>query len=910
MPRTFHCDAGAALSATVDRARVSIPSESGAVRAWLRWVCTLPVFWCVVWEAHAGGGGLIVQPERIRLGGSDRQHGILVSWVGADGMRSDRTDKAIYVSSDPGVVSVDEKGQCRAVAGGEAEIRVTHEGETVRVSALVERGAGPVVPSFRQDIVPLLTRSGCNAGGCHGKLSGQNGFRLSLRGFAPDWDFDWITRDVGGRRVNFAFPEQSLLVRKATGGVPHEGGTRFRADSRSADLLIDWIAARAPDDVASAPASAEANPDRLEVLPGDRRMKIGETQRLLVLAHYPGGRVRDVTWLAQFFSNDESTVTVRSDGRVTARNSGETSVRVHFQSLVEVVAVSVPYAEPLATHDYRTVNNPIDGPVFSKLKDLGLPPSPPCDDATFLRRAFLDTIGMLPTPEEVEAFLSDARADKRRVWIDDLLSRPEWVDLWALQLADFLQNRRERDHDVRGVKGVRSFHAWLRGELTARRGWDAIAREVLLARGDVLTQPQVGYFVTVLGEYGKAEESEVPDSVAQAFLGTRIGCARCHNHPLERYTQDDFYHFAAFFSSVRLKREKPEYGATELTRVSREEEEQRRRLEELDGKLSVAGEFAVAIGAEPGSEAASKALEELRRQMAEVRATLERIAAREPAVTQPRTGKSLSPQPLDRTPWPAGEKRDPREVLATWMLGSPNFSGAMVNRVWKHFMGVGLVEPVDDLRASNPPTNRELWAVLNREFVDHGFDLTHLMRLILNSRVYQLDSGTRDGNAQDARFYSHYYARRLPAEVLLDAVSSATGSPVVFAGYPVGLRAVQLPEPGVGSYFLTLFGRSDRVTACACERSGEVTLPQLLHVRNSADLLAQIGAPQGRLQALLGSGDDDALVRSLFLASLNRPPTPTERASVGSLLGTDPRDAVYRDLFWALLNSKEFAFNH
>jgi hypothetical protein len=506
--------------------------------------------------------------------------------------------------------------------------------------------------------------------------------------------------------------------------------------------------------------------------------------------------------------------------------------------------------------------------------------------------------------------LSDARPDKRRVWIDELLARPEWVDFWTLQLADFLQNRRERDHDVRGVKGVRSFHGWLRAQLAARRGWDAIVKDVLLARGDVLTHPQVGYFVTVVGEYGKVEESEVPDSVAQAFLGTRIGCARCHNHPLERYTQDDFYHFAAFFSSVRLKREKPEYGSTELTWVSREEEDQRRREVEVEEKLASALAHAGAIGEEPGSEPAWKVVEELRRQGMEVRKNLERIAAREPSVTQPRTGKGLPPQPLDRTPWKPGEAREPREVLAEWMLGSPYFSGAMVNRVWKHFMGVGLVEPVDDLRASNPPSNRELWSVLNREFVDHGFDLTHLMRVILNSRAYQLDSVTRDGNAQDTRFYSHYFARRLPAEVLLDAVSSATGSPVAFAGYPVGLRAVQLPEPGVGSYFLTLFGRSDRVTACACERSGEVTLPQLLHVRNSSDLLEQIGAPQGRLQSLLGQGDDPSVVRALFLACLNRHPSEAELASVLSLLATDPKEAVYKDLFWALLNSKEFAFNH
>ena len=849
------------------------------------------------------GSRLVVQPERLELRGADRHHGVLVTRVEDDGRTFDVTRQATFAPTDPAILAVDETGRASAVSDGATEIKITFEGLTATVPAVVADSAVRVVPSFRNDIEPILTKTGCNQGGCHGKLAGQNGFRLSLRGYAPEWDYDWLTKEVNGRRIDPAFPAESLLVTKPTGGVPHEGGTRFRADSPYAQALTEWIAGRAP----ASPAD-EAPAARLEILPGDRQLLPGESQQLLVRAYYAGGRVRDVTWLAQFFSNDEGTLSVKPTGLVKALRHGETSVRVHFQGLVGVVRFTMPFAQDVSGADYATTKNVLDPPVFKKLAALHLPPSPDAGEAAFVRRAYLDTIGTLPTAGEVQVYLADADPKKREKLADALLARPEWVDFWALELADLLQNRKERDHDVRGVKGVRSFHAWLRGQLAAGRGWDEIARAVLLAKGTVAENPAVGYYITVVGEKTRVEESELPDSVAQAFLGTRIGCARCHNHPLERYTQDDFYHFAAYFGKVSLKREKPESGATELGTITKDERDAGNQLDEARQKFADATSAESFAANEDKCEELLKKIADANKRVDEARKRAADLAARPPGALQPRTNQMMAPQPLDRTPFAAQPGRDAREQFVEWMLREPMFSGAMVNRQWKHFFGAGLVESVDDLRASNPPSNGELWEVLNREFVSSKFDLRRLQRLILTSRAYQLASTTLPGNETETRFYSHYYARRLSAEVLMDGIAAATDVPQKFDGYPLGVRAIQLPDSGVGNYFLTLFGRSDRVTACACERKGEVTLPQLLHLKNGDELQKQIST--GRLTALLKETDNRKVAAVLFQSTVSRQPTAAEFSALEAQLATDSREAVFADLFWALLNSKEFAFNH
>lgn len=747
------------------------------------------------------------------------------------------------------------------------------------------------VPSFQREVVPILTKFGCNQGGCHGKLAGQNGFRLSLRGYAPEWDHEWITREVNGRRVDFAFPEQSLLVRKASGGVMHEGGLRFRSESRAWTTLVDWIAARAPGPIAEEPM-----PVAIEVTPGEKILKSGESFDLKVTARDADGSATDVTWLAQFFSNDEGLLRVTPAGNVTVHGHGEATVRVHFLNLVGVVRCTMPYPHTVPDGNFSVRLSPVDGPVFDKLRDLRVPPSDGCSDAEFIRRAYLDALGILPPAEEISAFIQDTAPDKRKALVDHILARPEWVDYWTLQLADLLQNRRERDHDVRGAKGVRSFHAWLRGRLADQAGWDTIAREILTATGDVRERPEIGYFITTIGEFREVEKSELPDSVAQSFLGTRIGCARCHNHPLERFTQDDFYHFAAFFAKTGLGRENPQKGGTVLLAQSRESVETAKRVAEAEKKLAATTD--------------AKEQENQQRNLENQRKRLAELAVQPPKVNQPRTNKPVGPRPLDRGELAIPEGGDPRAVLTDWIIASPEFAGSMVNRLWKHFFAVGLVEPVDDLRASNPPSNAALWDLLIAEFRAQKYDLRHVMRLILNSRAYQLSSATVPENEGDTRYYSHYFARRLPAEVMLDAISTATGVPDEFPGYPTGIRAVQLPEPGVGSYFLTLFGRSDRVTACACERKGEVTLPQLLNLRNGDELQRRLADENGRLASLLKNPDDAAVLDALYLATLGRTPAEAERTLLKTSLAADSRDAVFRDLFWALLNSKEFTFNH
>lgn len=848
-----------------------------------------------------------VQPSSIELRGVAAQHGLLVTAVLRDGRELDVTALSAFQTSNPLVATLSTNGTCLVKGDGAAEVTVRFGGKSalVRVSA---SGTGISQPlSFRHDIEPLLTRAGCNAGACHGKLAGQNGFKLSLRGYAPELDYPWLTTDLSGRRINPASPNDSLLILKALGLVPHEGRQRFEQGSRYHQTLAAWIAARCPG-----PLTNEAEVVRVEVLPDRRMLRVGETQQLLARAHYsPGGEVRDVTWLTQFFSNDENTAVVTPEGLVKAVRHGETAIRAHFQGHVEVVTLTIPYENEIRSRDLVKQYNAVDKAVFAKLKALRLPPSPECDDAAFLRRASLDATGTLPTPEEARAFLADGRRDKRTRLVDRLLDSAEFVDYWTLQLADLLQNRKERDHDVRGNKGVRGFHAWLRSQVVANRPWDELAREILTASGDCVNTPPVGYFITTIGEK-KAEDSEVVDSVAQAFLGTRVGCARCHNHPLEKFTQDDYYHFAAFFSKVSLQRKDSAAGATVLLAESKEEQERKKRVSEMTKTLSeVESQMAKAEGEE--AEKVTKKVSEQRKKLEEARKDYERVMAKMPGVTQPRTRQFMTPQPLDRSRFQFQPGEDLRIHLAAWITDpkNPQFSGSMINLLWRHFMGVGLVEPVDDLRASNPPTNPELWAELNAQFVSHGYDLKHVMRLIMNSRAYQLSSATVPGNVRDNKFYSHYYARRLPAEVMLDAIAQSTDVPDEFKGYPVGTRAIRLPEPGVASYFLSLFGRSDRVTACACERNGEVTLPQLLHLQNGEATVKKVRAAEGRLKALLASTEDDGkVIEELFLASLNRAPTIRELASVRTALLPADREEGFADLFWALLNSKEFAFNH
>jgi hypothetical protein len=763
-------------------------------------------------------------------------------------------------------------------------------------------------PSYQQDVLPILTRFGCNQGACHGKLAGQNGFRLSLRGYAPDWDYDSITHEFFGRRIDRAAPANSLLVTKPAGMSPHGGGKLFEPNSPASKVLTDWIAAGTPGIIPDEPVVQS-----ISVSPGTQTMHPGETLQLTATAEYSNGQVRDITWLSQFFSNDPSVLEVSSNGLLTCLRSGESVVRVHFQGQVAVTTITSPFEQSVDAQLFAERRSFIDEHVFNKLAALRIPPSPAADDAVFVRRVFLDTIGTLPTPSEVQTFLNDQNPGKRTALIDTLLKRPEFADYWTLILCDLLQNRKERDHDVRGSKGVRAMQAWVREQVETNRPWDEIARDVITASGDSVSQPQIGYYVVSIGEYRQVEDSEVVSSVAQSFLGTRIGCAKCHNHPLERYTQDDYYHFAAYFGRMNFQRQESHKGATALIVATEEEARVQKQITEKESRLKAMTEDqANKQGAE--LESLQKQIAEMNQQLENERRQFAELTTRIPRVRQPRTNQQLAAQPLDRSETNIAPGQDPRELLAQWMTdpGNENFSGSMVNRLWRHFFAVGLVEPVDDLRISNPPSNRELWTALNQEFVSHKYDLRHIMRLILNSRTYQLSSATLKGNAAERGFYSHYYVRRLPAEVFLDAISQSTLIPDSFPGYPVGMRAIQLPDSTVASPFLSMFGRSERVTACACERSGDVTLPQLLHLQCGDGLAQKFDDPVGRLKQIMNSfPDDKSAIEQIYLATLSRSPTTEEQASITAAFeGSEQREEAFRDLFWALLNTKEFAFNH
>ncbi|WP_020475284.1 DUF1549 and DUF1553 domain-containing protein [Zavarzinella formosa] len=819
----------------------------------LRFALASLAFAVPVW---ADAPRLIVTPAAIELNDKAHPHQILVTRVDANGVSQDVSAAVTLKSANPALAAVFG----RSVIGnatGETMVTVSHNGLTTDVKVKIALPAIELPPSFANDVVPILTRQGCNQGACHGKGAGQNGFRLSLRGYAPETDHRYITREFNGRRLEMADPEASLMLRKPLGTSPHEGGRVFGADSREYRVLLDWIKAGVPG-----PLADEAKLVKLELFPGTRTMRKGDVQQLLAIGEFGDGSRRDVTWLTKFESNDPGLLKVTPEGFVRALRFGESAIRASFQTEVAVATMAVPFDTPVDPSRYTAKNNFIDEHAFAKLAALKIEPSDACADDEFIRRVFLDATGSLPSADEVRAFMNDNSPNKRAKLVDQVLERPEYVDYWALILSDLLQNRKERDHDVRGIKGVRQMHDWVRKQVAANKGWDEIAKSVLGSAGNTTDSPAIGYYLVTIGENREAEKSEVVSSVAQAFLGTRIGCAQCHNHPLEKYTQDDYYHFAGFFSRIRLDRKDPKMGDSAL-KVSAPDPNQNGRP----------------VG-----------------------------------VNQPRTGKFMKPQPLDRQVMDIKPTSDPRAQLLTWMTDPKNeyFAGAMTNRIWKHYLGVGLVEPVDDLRATNPPTNIPLWKALVGEFVSHKYDMKHLMRNILNSRLYQLSSATRPANETDTRYFSHYYARRLPAEVMLDAISTVTGVPDRFPGYPAGVRAVQLPDPSMNSYFLALFGRSERVTACACERNGEVTMPQLLHLQNGENVVQKVKSADGRLAELLKKhADNDQVMDDLFLSALARKPSNAERDAVKKLLAEgDPRDEVFRDLFWAILNSKNFAFNH
>ena len=710
--------------------------------------------------------------------------------------------------------------------------------------------APPAAPGFNRDVLPVLTRAGCNSGACHGALAGKGGFRLSLRGYDPQADHFAITREALARRADPHDPDGSLLLAKAARTVPHGGGTRIDADALHYQTVRGWLAAGAPG-----PQPADPTLTALTVAPAAVRLVPGQTAELRVTATYSDGVVRDVTPLAKFVSSDEQAAGVDEDGRVKATGPGEAGVSALFGTRVATATVSSPFPGSPGPAPARV--NLVDDHVNSKLRALNLPASPPCTDREFVRRATLDACGVLPAPAEVEAFVADLSADKRATLIDRLLARPEYVDFWAHKWSDLLL--------VSGRKlsppAVWAFYRTVRRGVAENRGWDALAREVLTARGSTVASGGGNFFVVHKDPTARAEATAV------TFLGLSIGCAKCHNHPLERWTQDQYWAFANLFGRVGLKAG--------------------------DGDE-------VLVVPLPAGDA-----------------------------VHPRTGRPEPPAPLDGPGLPLDAAGDRREHLANWLTApdNPFFARALVNRVWRQLMGRGLVEAEDDLRDTNPPTNAPLLDALAKDFVAHGYDTKRLCRLILLSASYGRSSRPLPGNARDDRFHSRYLPRRLPAEVILDAYSDLTGVPTPFgtvslgpsggtakADYPPGTRAVQLPDSLLVSRFLDSFGRAGREQACACERTADPSVGQALHLNNGQTLNEKLRDPKSVVGRWLADGSTDAqVVDRLFRLALSRPPTPAETERFVSGIreaGPADRRAALEDAAWAVLSGKEFLFNH
>jgi hypothetical protein len=805
---------------------------------------------CLALAAAGGvrGADLAVYPATVALHGPTARAQVLVSAT-RDGRPLDRTREAAYRSEDPRVVEVDRQGRLRPRGDGEARIRVEHDGDTaecvVRVSGLAP-GASPP-PTFERDIQPILARAGCNSGPCHGKASGQNGFKLSLLGFDSTFDFHALTRDAQGRRVLPADPDRSLVLAKGAARLPHGGGPKLDPGGDLYATLRAWIVAGMPRDPGGTPPLKA-----LALRPAGRTMTPGEAQQLAVVATFADGSTRDVTHLAAYQSSESVLVAVDADGLVRAgRLPGEVAITARYEGAFASCDVSIPLAGEVAASAYAALDtgNPIDRLVGEKLRKLGLAPSPPAGDATFLRRAYLDAIGTLPTPEETRAFLGDGSPDKRPRLVDALLARPEYADHWANKWADLL---RPNPYRV-GIKAVLNLDSWIRDAFRENRPYDRFVREILTARGSTFRDGPAVIF------RDRREPEELATMMSQLFLGIRLECAKCHHHPFEVWSQSDFYGFAAYFARVGRK-------GTGLS-------------------PPISGSEEVMFTAPKGE------------------------------VRHPLTNEVLPPRPLFGPAPEVAPDADPRAALAAWVTSpdNPYFARVIVNRVWADLMGRGIVEPVDDLRATNPPANAALLDALAGSFREDAYDLKKLIRRIMTSAVYGLSSEPGDRNAVDGRNYSRRYRQRLRAEVLLDAVGDITGVPDRFEAAPPRTRAAALWTVRGDSLFLDSFGRPDPNQDPPCERTPDTSVVQALHLMNAPELHAKVTGDDGRAAALAkGDATPGAIVEELYLRVYCRPPDDEERAVALALFGDAPAPADRRraveDLLWALLNTPEFVF--
>jgi hypothetical protein len=797
-------------------------------------------------QAIGQPAALLVQPETIVLNGPRSTQQIVISGRYANGTVRDLTPFCDVAVEDTNVVAIDAGGFLIPRKDGATALVIKAGGRSIRVPVTVKDFTKLQPISFRHQMVAALNVGGCNMGACHGTPSGKNGFRLSLRGYDPAADYLQLTRDVLGRRTDRLDPDASLILKKGLGRIPHEGGQRFPASSLPAQIFRAWLAEGLQDDPANLPGLTS-----IEVLPGSRVLnEPARWQQLAVLARFADGSVRDATRLTVFTSSDPAVASVDTHGVVEFQQSGEVAILCRYLDVLQ--AVRLTYLEPrkgFVWHD-PPANNFVDTHVFAKLRMLSIPPSDLCSDQEFIRRASLDVCAVLPSAEEIKAFLANPAKDKRARLIDSLLQRPDYADFWTLKWSDVLRSNRKTIQ----AKGIHVYQQWLHKHLTVNTPFDQVVRELLTASGSTFANPPANFYRVARDPQSLAE------TTAQLFFGIRMQCAKCHNHPFERWTQDDYYSMAAFFARVKRKKD----------------------AEQSTGPK------------DPGAEII--------------------YSDRAGEMVQPRTGKTMPPKFMGGPVASVPPGHDRREVLADWLTSdnNPFFAKSVVNRVWYHLNGRGIVDPVDDFRDSNPSANDALLDALAQDFVAHHFDLKHLIRVIMNSRTYQLSTQSNEFNKDDNKYFSHATTKLLGAEQLLDAICSATDVPEKFPGLPVGTRAVQLPDGEVNHVFLKTFGQPGRELACECERESDSNLAQALQLINGPTINEKLRNSNNRLGKMLAKKvSDQDVLKELYLTTVSRLPADGEvQAALDHVAKNSDKRKAWEDVQWALLNSKEFLFRH
>ena len=783
-------------------------------------------------------GELKVFPAAINLSTRQSRQSIVVQFLQPDGVTRDVTDLARF-SIGNGSVAKLEKNFVAPLADGQTEVEIVFAGHSQKIPVTTDHSQIERPISFRLDVMPVLMKAGCNSGSCHGSSRGKDGFHLSLFGYDPEGDYFRLTREQIGRRVNFALTEDSLILQKGLGAVPHTGGERFTTNSPLYRTLKTWLDAGAPNDVTNV-----AKVVSVEILPKQAVLEgKGTTQKLSVRAKYSDGSERDVTRLAVFISNNDVSAKVSEDGVVTAEQRGEAFVMARFAAFtVGSQMIVLPKGLQFKFPDVPE-NNYLDGLVYSKLKKLRLTPSELCDDATFLRRIYLDVTGTLPKAETVRSFLADSNPKKRAVIIDELLQRPEFTDMWVMKWAELLQIR--SNNDQFSYKAALLYYNWLHDKISKNVPVNEIVKDILTATGPTFENPAANYFQV------ERDTLKMSENAAQVFLGMRIQCAQCHNHPFDRWTMDDYYGFAAFFPRIGRKVAEDPREAIIFDRPD--------------------GEVKHLVG-----------------------------------------GRTMKPKFLGGDV-PEIKDQSRREALANWIASpeNPYFARHMANMIWAHFLGKGVIDPVDDVRVSNPPSNPELLDALGSRLAEYHYDFRQLIRDICNSRTYQLASRVNESNALDDRNFSHAAIRRLRAEVLLDDIDQVTETQDKFQGLPRGARAVQIADGNVNTYFLTTFGRATRTSVCTCEVKTEPNLSQALHLLNGTTTHEKCQSGGVVKQLLKAGKTTDEIIDELYLRCLARAPDPEERTKLKAFFVPEAKpEQVLNDLFWALLNSKEFIFNH